>query len=242
MLAGFMSACILPDRLPVSPGHWYNAVNRGTSHTIDRSPAMSTSVATQTQYTPEDLLAMPDGKSYELVGGQLVERKVGIESSWVAGQVYKRLDVFCEEHGLGWALVPDAGYQCFPHDPGLVRKPDVSFVRYGRFPGGVLPKGWAKIVPDLVVEVVSPNETAYDLDDKLDDYRKVGVPLIWVINPKSRRVRVLRSDGSVSHLHENQELSGEDVILGFRCPIREILPRHEPSPEIQPNPNGPNGA
>ena len=46
----------------------------------DRSPAMSTSVATQTQYTPEDLLAMPDGKSYELVGGQLVERKMGVES------------------------------------------------------------------------------------------------------------------------------------------------------------------
>ncbi len=45
---------------------------------------MSTSVATQTQYTPEDLLAMPDGKSYELVGGQLVERKMGMESSWVA--------------------------------------------------------------------------------------------------------------------------------------------------------------
>ena len=41
---------------------------------------MSASVATQTQYTPEDLLAMPDGKSYELVGGQLVERKMGAES------------------------------------------------------------------------------------------------------------------------------------------------------------------
>ena len=52
------------------------------------------------------------------------------------------------------------GYQCFPHDPGLVRKPDVSFVRYGRFPGGVLPEGWAKIPPDLAVEVVSPNDTA----------------------------------------------------------------------------------
>ena len=46
---------------------------------------MSTAVATKTHYTPEDLLAMPDGKSYELVGGQLEERQMGIESSWVAG-------------------------------------------------------------------------------------------------------------------------------------------------------------
>jgi Uma2 family endonuclease len=199
---------------------------------------MNTAVATQTQYTPEDLLAMPDGKSYELVGGQLVERKAGIESCWVGGRVFSRLDRFCEEHQLGWTLMPDAGYQCFPHDSSLVRKPDVSFVKYGRFPGGVLPKGWAKIVPDLVVEVVSPNDTVYELEEKLDGYRKVNVPLVWVINPKSRNVRVHRANGSVSDLHENDELSGEDVIPGFRCPITEILPRREPSPEVQPNPNG----
>ncbi len=137
--------------------------------------------------------------------------------------------------------MPDAGYQCFPHDPSLVRKPDVSVVKYGRFPGGVLPKGWAKIVPDLVVEVVSPGDTVYDLEEKLDDYRKVNVPLVWVINAKSRNVRVHRANGSVSELHENDELSGEDVIPGFRCPITEILPRREPSPEVQSNPKGAGG-
>jgi Uma2 family endonuclease len=102
----------------------------------------------------------------------------------------------------------------------------------------VLPKGWAKIVPDLVVEVVSPNDTVYELEEKLDDYRKVNVPLVWVINPNSRMVRVHRANGSVSDLHENDELSGEHVIPGFRCPITDILPRREPSPEVQPNPNG----
>ena len=65
---------------------------------------MSTSVATQTQYTPEDLLAMPDGKSYELVGGQLVERKMGMESSWVGGRLTSRLDRFCEEHATRMGL------------------------------------------------------------------------------------------------------------------------------------------
>jgi Uma2 family endonuclease len=151
---------------------------------------MSTTVATQIQYTPEDLLAMPDGKSYELVDGQLVERKLGMESSWVATRLLSRLERFCEEHGLGWTFQSDNGYQCFPHEPALVRKPDVSFVRFGRFPGGVLPKGWAKIPPDLVVEVLSPNETAYELDDKLEDYERVGVPLIWVINPESRTAKI----------------------------------------------------
>jgi Uma2 family endonuclease len=199
---------------------------------------MSTSVATQIQYTPEDLLAMPDGKSYELVGGELVERKTGVESSWVAGRLHSRLDHYCEDRGMGWALLPDTGYQCFPHEPGLVRKPDVSFVRFGRFPGGVLPKGWAKIPPDLVVEVVSPNETVYELDDKREDFERVGVPLIWVINPKSRTAMIYRSDGTSSHLHEEEDLLGEDVIPGFRCPLREIFPPREPSVEIERIPNG----
>ena len=101
---------------------------------------------------------MPDGKSFELVGGQLVERKMGIESSWVAGRLYSRLDRFCEEHRLGWALLPDAGYQCFPGEPGLVRKPDVSFVRFGRFPGGVLPQGWAKSLPTSPLKSLPPTK------------------------------------------------------------------------------------
>ena len=51
---------------------------------------MSTAVATKTHYTPEDLLAMPEGKSYELVGGQLVKRNMGTESSWVGTRIVIR--------------------------------------------------------------------------------------------------------------------------------------------------------
>ena len=98
------------------------------------------------------------------------ELRAGRRSNWWSGRwgsnpvgwrrgCYSRLDRFCEEHRVGWALTSEAGYQCFPHEPGRVRKPDVSFIRYGRLPGGVLPKGWAKIRPDLAVEVVSPNDT-----------------------------------------------------------------------------------
>jgi Uma2 family endonuclease len=204
---------------------------------------MSTAVATKTRYTPEDLLAMPDGKSYELVDGRLVERNMGFESSWVGGRLLIRLGSYCEERGLGWALPADAGYQCFPHDPDLVRKPDVSFVRYGRLPGGVAPKGWAKIPPDLAVEVVSPNDQTYALEEKLEDYEKVGVSLIWVINPQSRKVMVHRIDGSVARLRESDELSGEDVIPGFRCPVRELFPPREPSAEkVEPTATGPGQA
>jgi Uma2 family endonuclease len=200
---------------------------------------MSTAVATKTRYTPEDLLAMPDSKSYELVDGQLVERNAGFAASWVGGRLLTHLGSYCEKHGLGWAFPADNGFQCFPYDPDRVRKPDVSYVRYGRLPGEVLPVGWIEIPPDLAVEVVSPEDLLEELDAKLEDYRKAGVPLIWVIHPRSRTVMVHRCNGSVSLLRESDELSGEDVIPGFRCPVRELFPRREPVPEtVEPTGNG----
>ncbi len=138
-------------------------------------------------------------------------------------------------------MTSEAGYQCFPHDPGRVRKPDVSFIRYGRLPGGVLPKGWIRIRPDLAVEVASPNDLVDELDEKLADYDKAGVPLIWVIYLGSRQVMVYRADGTVNRLRENDELSGEDVIPGFRCTVREILPTREPHVEASSTTNGSGG-
>ena len=79
---------------------------------------MSTMVATQTQYTPEDLLAMPDGKSYELVGGQLVERSMGMESSWVATRLVSKLEWFCEEQGTGIGLYRRQWLSVFPPRTG----------------------------------------------------------------------------------------------------------------------------
>ena len=199
---------------------------------------MSVATATKTRYTPEDLLAMPDGKGYELVNGELVGHEMGMESNWVATRLASRIDRVCEARRAGWVLTAEAGYQCFPHDPGRVRKPDVSFIRQGRLPGGVLPKGWARIHPDLAVEVVSPNDLADELDEKLDDYEKAGVPLIWVIYLGSRTVMVYRADGTVGRLREEEELSGEDVIPGFRCRVREILPTHKPGAETRSGPEG----
>jgi Uma2 family endonuclease len=203
---------------------------------------MSTAVATEARYTPEDLLAMPDGKGFELIDGRLVEREMGAESSRVGTRLSSRLDRFCEDHDLGIVWAADNGFQCFPHDPDMVRRPDVSFVKRGRLPGDVEPKGWVKIPPDLAVEVVSPNDRVYELDAKLADYRKVSVLLVWVINPELRTATIYRADGSVRILFEDDELSGEDVIPGFRCPLREILPKRQPAETGPPMPAGPNGA
>ncbi len=200
---------------------------------------MSTAVATETEtetrtdvrYTPDDLLNMSDSKDYELVGGRLVERHMGAESSRIGTRLCTRLDRFCDENDLGIVWGADNGYQCFPHDPRQVRKPDISFVKKGRLPGDASPKGWIRIVPDLVVEVVSPGDLAEQLEEKLTDYQMAGVPLIWVIYPNQRRARAFRLDGPPALVREDDDLSGEDILPGFRCRLGGILPRQAPTAE-----------
>ncbi len=188
------------------------------------------SVVAEKTYTPEDLLSMPDRKNYELVDGQLVERNVSVLLSWVGGRLYRILDVFAEDHGLGWAWPADLGYQCFPDDPRKVRKPDVSFIRKERQPEGLTSEGYQYIPPDLAAEVISPHDLSYEVEAKVVEYLDAGVPLIWVIDPEQRTVRIHRRDGSVSWLREKDELSGEDIMPEFRCPVAAIFPKKRPEP------------
>jgi Uma2 family endonuclease len=171
--------------------------------------------------TDSDTIAVPDG--YELVDGELVERQMGAKSSWVGGRLIIRLGNFCETTAVGWVWPCDLVYRCFAN-PKTARKPDVSFIRLGRLPNEELPSGDLKIAPDLAVEVVSPNDTVYELDTKIEEYLAAGVRLVWVINPESRVAIVHRLDGSMAKVRENQELSGEDVVPGFRCLLSSCLP------------------
>jgi len=185
---------------------------------------MSVALAERT-YTPDDLLAMEDGKIYELDDGHLVRRDTSMRSSWVGGRLYRFLDIFVDENKLGWAWHADLGYVCFPDAPRKVRRPDVSFIRAARLPGGLsVDAGYCNIAPDLAVEVISPKEPAYKVEKKVVEYLEAGVPLVWVINPASRRAHVYRRDGSVTWFREDDELSGEDVVAGFRCRLGSILP------------------
>jgi hypothetical protein len=65
-------------------------------------------------YTPEDLLAMADGKIYELDDGHLVRREMSMRSSWVGSRLHRFLDIFVDENKLGWAWCADLGWSVSP--------------------------------------------------------------------------------------------------------------------------------
>ncbi|QEH32146.1 hypothetical protein OJF2_06150 [Aquisphaera giovannonii] len=173
---------------------------------------------------------MPDGERHEPIRGRLVEKAAGARSGWVELKLGAAPLAFCEAHDLGWVLPGTTDYRCFSHAAGRVRRPDISFVRKDRPPGGELPEGFSIVPPDLAVEVVSPRDLASELEEKLDDYRAANIPLAWVIYPDSRSAMVYRSDGSMSRVREDEDLPGEHVIPGFRLPLGAILPTASKGP------------
>jgi Uma2 family endonuclease len=182
-----------------------------------------TTLAGNTTITPEDLLRMEDAVSYELVDGQLVERNVSRESSRVGLTVGRLLANHEEQSGEAEVYGTDLGYQCFPDEPARIRKPDASVVRRERLTNIPADVGYMPIPPDLAVEVVSPNDLAYDVAEKVEEYLKAGYGQVWVVHPNTRTVTVHRNNGTVAHYHENDEISAEPALLGFRCRVGEFF-------------------
>lgn len=163
-------------------------------------------------------------KHFELIDGIPVEKSGGALSGRIVVALGTLLGQFIQSHRLGHMFGSTAGYcRCFPSRPDLLRKPDASFVARGRFPDDKAPRGDAELAPDLAVEVISPNDTYEDLEEKVADYRSAGVPLIWVVNPSTRSVLVRRLDRTCTELTDADSLSGEDVIAGFSCRVAEVF-------------------
>ena len=185
---------------------------------------MATVLATQT-ITPEQLAALPNDKDFELVDGQLVERNMGNKAAWVAVELAYLLRNFARQHRLGWVFGAEAGYRLDPRRPNHVRKPDVSFVRFGRLPNEEPADTYDNLAPDLAVEVVSPNDTVLELDEKIEEYLQAGVRLAWVINPDLRTMTVYRPDRSGATLRNGDLIDGESVLPGFRSSLSDLFAR-----------------
>ena len=150
---------------------------------------------------------------------------MGTLESLLALEVAFALRTYLEGHRLGVVLGADGLLQL---GPKLVRGPDVSFIRWERFPDGRLPTDriWA-VVPDLAVEVLSPGNTAAEMERKVADYLGAGTPLVWIIDPISRTavVHAANDSGGANQTCVGPEgvLDGGDVLPGFRVELSRVF-------------------
>ncbi|HWE02083.1 MAG TPA: Uma2 family endonuclease [Tepidisphaeraceae bacterium] len=176
-------------------------------------------------YTPEDLLRMPDNSTMELVDGQIVEKPVSAESSKIEGRFYFCFETFLLNNPVAEVYPASLGYQCFDGNPTKIRKPDTTVIRLDRLNKLRDPNpGYMPIVPDLAVEVISPNDVVYDVDEKIREYLDAGFPLVWLADPKARTVTVYPRNGRPVIHTADDELTAEAVLPGFRCKVGDFFP------------------
>lgn len=174
--------------------------------------------------TAEEFLHHPelDGKA-ELVRGELrVTPPAGGPHGVAAANLVFALGVHARQGGLGRVFGDGVGYELL-RLPHTVRVPDASFVRAERLPTNGIGPGLLRLAPDLAIEVLSPSETASDLQEKLDDYKVAGTPLVWVVDPVRRTVMIVAIDAPVRWLHEEDTLDGGEVLPGFTSPVAEMF-------------------
>lgn len=175
------------------------------------------------RFTPEDVerASERDGKRYELIDGELKEKVVGTSALFIASRIVARLNSAFYPR-WGFAVVEGMTY-CFDR-PNHGRKPDVMYVKLDRLPNRTIPEGDLHIAPDLVVEVLSPSNTGIELEDKLDEYLAAGVPLVWIVNPDRRTIRVYRNDGTTRLFRAQETIENEPLLPGFSLRTGDVFP------------------
>ena len=107
-------------------------------------------------------------------------------------------------------------------DPDVVRAPDIAFVRAERL--ALIPaEGWAELAPDLAVEVVSPSDTAYQVEEKVEDFLTLGCLMVVVVSDHRRTVTVYRPGQPPQVLRGNDVFDAGEVVPGFRLPLPDIF-------------------
>jgi Uma2 family endonuclease len=160
---------------------------------------------------------------YEVVNGQRREKPpMGVHAALVATALVELLRAFVRAKQLG-KVACETLFRLGPDGPD--RRPDVAFVHADRVRTAPLAQdsaAWA-VVPNLAVEVISPTNTAADVQDKLNDYFRAGVQLVWVIFPNQRQVMVYESLGSARGIQDPSSLGGGTLLPGFTLSLTELF-------------------
>jgi prepilin-type N-terminal cleavage/methylation domain-containing protein len=164
-----------------------------------------------------------EGRLCELVEGTLVEKVLGIRESMLAAWLIRLLGHFLDGNDLGELTAPGGALRLLS---GLVRIPEVAFVRREKLPGGQVPQEpTPDLAPDLAIEVLSEGNTPAEVERKLKEYFLAGTTLVWLVDPRTRRVVVHTAPDVSRTLDEADTLDGGEVLPGLALPVRRVFER-----------------
>lgn len=168
-------------------------------------------------------------EQYELIDGEILEvEPMGVYSASVANRVNKSLIRYSLERGSGDSYMDTIFRVPIRRDSTRNRKPDVAFVSFARWPedrafpyrGNPM-----DVVPELMVEVISPTDDAEDVLIKAFEYLESGALLVWLIYPRVRTIHAYTSpDQPPRVFREEGTLDAGDVLPGFSVSVAALFP------------------
>ena len=161
--------------------------------------------------TAEELFWLPeDGLRHELIKGEhLTMSPPGELHGAVAMNLSILLGQYIKSRNLGQMYAAETGFK-LERDPDTVLAPDIAFIRRERV--GVLTQKYRVGAPELVVEVLSPDDRKRKVEDKTARWLGSGASVVWLVDPKQRTVDVRLADGRQNLLTVDHELTGDDII------------------------------
>ncbi len=172
--------------------------------------------------TVEEFWEEYEGKPYELVHGRILAvSPTGFAHGATTSRIAALLRQFVDQHNSGEVLGAETGFQLDQH---TLRGADCAFITRDKVESLIEPEKYIPFAPDLAVEVVSPNDKAHEIRDKVTLYRAAGTRIVWVIYPSLRKVDVYLPDGSAHEIDEAGALDGGDVLPGLRIAVADLFP------------------
>ena len=139
----------------------------------------------------------------------------------IALKLARRLGDYVEQHDLGETFAAETGF-LLTRDPDTVRAPDVAFVSHARLKGLADHPGYLPLAPDVVAEVVSPNDKSSEVEEKALGWLSAGVAVVLVVDPQTKTIRDYRSAREIRVYAEGNIELGE-VISGYRLDVSELF-------------------
>ncbi len=189
---------------------------------VTKTLAKPHSISETSPITGEELVEMGSIGPTELVKGELITMSpAGHPHGYYEGNFYAVLRVFVYHNKLGRVLVGEVGIYT-GRNPDTVRGADVAFISNDRL-SQVQSQSFLDVAPELIVEILSPDDRWSNVIEKLDEYFAVDVKMVWVADPRRQQVHVYHSPTEVERFGIDDELSGGDVLPGFSVSVAELF-------------------
>lgn len=174
--------------------------------------------------TAEDVWNMDDdGCRRELMYGELITMSPAARPHGkYLTELARLIGNYLSEDPVGEAYTVDTGY-LLSRNPDLLLAPDLSIILNENLPEDPPETGFEDLVPDMVVEVLSPSERMGRVNRKVREYLAAGVKLVWLVDPGQRNITVHAPNQPMQVIEVGAELDGGEVLPEFRLSLSEFF-------------------